>query len=638
MTNDPLAPTHDASNTPEARPQRRFAATLQVQLMLGTVLPMALLLVALVVVGGYAFDGITQTLVEERDSELVQLAAQQVANYWADSVLILNQVAVFDEVRRGDLVRAQDWLNRYEPILRYFDQVSLTNPAGTVVVTVGGQLGDAYGDLGAFERARRLRRPVRSELFTVVGGQAMDAETEGASATQKRGAAIAVAVPVYDVYGQFAGCVLGVWQLSNPCLGRPVNEVRVGESGYAYLVDHHGIVLSHPDPDWVGSDYGQHPAVEALLRSEVGTRTLTSAGERVVSGYAPIPLRHLTGSLLADETWDGWGLVTVERWSDIIAPVQPFAHLISALLAAVIILPLLVLTISGRRIVAPLQSLVAQTERIASGELETGVSVNSGPLEVRDLELAFNVMVGQLRKSREAIQSYVVSVLNGQEDERKRVARELHDETAQDLIVLGREIEQAAELATKPELKLKLAELRDMVDGTLEGVRRFSRDLRPPLLAELGLPRSLEILGSRTEREGAQRVTVMVEGEPRALLPEFELALYRLAQESLNNVRRHAQASEVQLRLAYEAERVTLQVQDNGVGFAAPTDWSELLKQGQLGLMGIHERARLFGGKATISSTPGRGTMVTIEVPFSPIVLADQHAPKVEQNGSGGAE
>lgn len=350
MATPPSASTPTDAGQPAVRKRRRLAGSLRARLILATALPTAILLGALVMVGLYAFSGLTQTLLEERDSELVQLAAKQVANYWADSVLILNQVAVFDQVRSGDLAAAQDWLSRYEPILRYFDQVSITNPAGQVVVTVGGELGDDLSGLAAYERARRLRRPVRSALFGVQDGLAAELELQDATQTLLHQASLGVAVPVYDLRGQFAGCVLGIWRLDRASLGQPVNDVRVGESGFAYLVDARGIVLFHPDVSWIGANYSAHPAVAALLDGQVGTRTLTSAGQRIVSGYAPIPLRHLTGSLLADETWDGWGLVTVEQWSDIIAPAQPYLRLLTALLAAVIILPLTILAITGRSV------------------------------------------------------------------------------------------------------------------------------------------------------------------------------------------------------------------------------------------------------------------------------------------------
>jgi signal transduction histidine kinase len=281
---------------------------------------------------------------------------------------------------------------------------------------------------------------------------------------------------------------------------------------------------------------------------------------------------------------------------------------------------------------------VAQTDLVASGEFGSPVSINAGPVEVRELEEAFNVMVQKLRKSQNDIQNYVVSVLNSQEDERKRIARELHDDTAQALIVLGRQIEAAEEVADDPELAGDLERLRNMVDDTLQGVRRFTSDLRPPLLEELGLPRSLEILANRIGREERLRVRVDVSGTPRPLLPEFELGLYRLAQESLSNVRRHARASSVSVRLAYEPDRVMLVVTDDGAGFQAPADVSELMRQGQLGLMGIHERARLFGGDARIDSTPGQGTTVVISGPLSSIVLPTQDAGMSEDRAAPDGE
>jgi signal transduction histidine kinase len=142
-------------------------------------------------------------------------------------------------------------------------------------------------------------------------------------------------------------------------------------------------------------------------------------------------------------------------------------------------------------------------------------------------------------------------------------------------------------------------------------------------LEELGLPRTLEILGDRLDREQPFTVDVSIVGPPYALLPEVELGLYRLTQEGLNNVRRHAQATHVDVTLAYTRQAVTLNVSDDGVGFEVPSNQKELSKSGGLGLMGIHERARLFGGEASIESAPGKGTTIRVDIPLSPLVLAD---------------
>ena len=603
----------------DARRPGRFrgaiAGSLRTQLMLITVAPVVALLIALSIVGFFSFTQLTRTLVEQRDSELVQLAAQQVASYWADSVFFLSSVASAEAVRTGDKERSQLLLWGSTPLAERFDRVSITDAQGNVVVTMGGQLGENLGDQPYFERARRLRTVVRSGVHEDSSGRPV----------------IVVAVPIFDILrGGFAGCVLGIWDLQQGSLGQALAQIRVGQHGFAFLVDASGTILYHPSRDLIRADARQHPAVTALLRGETGAQTVTFRDRVTVVGYAPIPLRERASSLVGDETWGGWGLLTSELWDDIIAPVRPRLILMGLLIFLVVAMPLTIVALNSRRIVDPLQSLVTQAERVASGEFDSQVSVNQGPLEVRELELAFNAMVDQLRKYRSDIQNYVVSILTSQEEERKRIARELHDETAQALVVLGRRIEMAEEIAKDAELAAELDGLRDLVDDALQGVRRFTSDLRPPLLEELGLPRTLELLVYRTEREEAFRANLSIVGQPRQLLPELELGLYRLAQEGLSNVRRHARATQVDVRLIYSPEAVILEITDDGVGFDVSANPSDLMRTGRLGLMGIHERARLFGGRATIESEPGKGTRVRVVIPITAIVLPAQNGALAE--------
>jgi signal transduction histidine kinase len=573
--------------------------------MLSTAAPVIALLLALSLVSFFGFNRLTQTLVEQRDAELVQLAAQQVASYWADSVLLLTQVASTDEAREGRTVPLQALIEGNTPLQERFDEISVTDANGQVTATVGGDLGEMFGQFDFFERTRQVRRPVRSPVLTNRQGQSV----------------VVVAIPYYDTWRQFGGCVLGVWRLAEGhALGSALEKVRVGDAGYSYLVDPNGVVLYHPEAEMIGADAKRHPAVAAVLLGNRGAQTINDRGHRMVVGYAPIPLRQLASSLFADETWDGWGLLTSELWDDIVAPLRPYIYLMVLLLVGVVALPLGILALGSQRVTAPLGSLVAQVERLADGDFDTQVSLDSGPSEVRNLEVAFNRMAAELQRYRLDIQRYVVSILNTQEEERKRIARELHDETAQALIVLGRRIEDAEEMARDEGLAQELDDLRDMVDDTLQGVRRFTSDLRPPLLEELGLSRTLEILGHRIEREGLFEVKVRIVGEPRPILPELELGLYRLAQESLSNVRRHAHAQHVVLSMIYGQDRLILEVEDDGIGFEVPDDPGAMLASGRLGLIGIHERARLFGGRATILSAPRQGTTVRVVIPLSTIV------------------
>ncbi|MGI6368709.1 MAG: ATP-binding protein [Anaerolineae bacterium] len=583
------------------RPQ---ITSLRSQLVLSLAVPIIVLLLALAVVAFLGVSQLVRTLVERRDAEVTRLAARQAASYWADSLLLLTQVASSDAVRSGDNAQTRELLTNNTPLRQRFDELSVTDAAGVVMATQGGQLGEAFAD-GPLERARQMRRPVRSGVLTNSRGQSL----------------VLVAIPYYGENRQFSGCVLGGWWLEGGhALGAALQNVQVGTDGHSYLVEGDGTVLYHPQESMVGADMSQHPAVAALLEGEAGARTVTERGERTVVGYAPVPFGELSNSLFADESWDGWGLLVAERWDDLTAPLKPSLYLITALLVATVALPLGVLAVGSRRVTAPLVSLVAEVERVAEGDFGTQVSMASAPSEIRNLEHAFNRMVAELQRYRGDIQRYVVSILSSQEEERKRIARDLHDETAQDLIILGRRIEDVQDAAQDVRIKVQLESVRNMVDNILRGVRRFTRDLRPPLLEELGLPRALEIMGSSLAREESFEIIVTVEGEPRPVLPELETGLYRLAQESLSNVRRHAQAQHVSVRLVYHQDSLELIVADDGVGFEVPDDPGKMLATGRLGLIGIHERARLFGGRATIHSSPNAGTTVHVVIPLTPIL------------------
>ncbi len=589
-----------------ARRSRGIAArNLRSQLIVTTITPVVVLLLVFIIVGAIGLSYIAQTLIQDRDAEVAELSAVEVANQWADSVLLLSQIASEADIIEGDLLQAEGLLDSHLALHQRFDALAVTDSDGKVIVTYEGILGENIGSFDFFNRARTYRRPVRSEIYVNSLGERT----------------ISVAVPYFDTNGRFGGCVLGNWLLSGSTLYNSISHIQVGESGYAFLVDQYGIILAYPDSEFVAAQWTENPAVQDVMRGNSGAQIVIWRGFTTIMGYAPISSQELSNSLVSDESWDGWGLLTIQKWEDIIRPFRPYLLAMIISLGLAVIVPLLFLALNSRWIVQPLQSLVTQAERVASGDLSTDISIDAGPLEVRELEEAFSVMVGQIRKYRRDNQSYIVSILNSQEEERKRIARELHDDTAQALTVLARRIELLGDIEDRDELEHEIGYLRDYVDITLQNVRNFARDLRPPLLSELGLPRTLELLGARVEREDGIEVRVDVQGEFFPLLPQVELGLYRLAQESLSNVRRHANAQKASVTLTYRDDFVTLQIMDDGVGFDAPRDPSELVASGKLGLAGLYERTRLFGGKAIIDSKKNRGTVVSIAIPVTPIIL-----------------
>ena len=218
---------------------------------------------------------------------------------------------------------------------------------------------------------------------------------------------------------------------------------------------------------------------------------------------------------------------------------------------------------------------------------------------------------------KDNLRFYAQQVTLAQEEERKRIARELHDDTAQRLIALSRQLEKlmlAKERLSEEDLKL-LESLQRQTDAILEGVRRFSQDLRLSILDDLGLLPALESLADDLTKQGIA-TNVRIVGEARRNSPEVELALFRIAQEALSNVWRHSQASRAELTLEFSDTKLVMFIRDNGSGFEMPQRLGDLASTGKLGLLGMQERARLIGATLTLQSESRVGTTVTVEVPF----------------------
>jgi signal transduction histidine kinase len=221
----------------------------------------------------------------------------------------------------------------------------------------------------------------------------------------------------------------------------------------------------------------------------------------------------------------------------------------------------------------------------------------------------------------ENMRFYVRQITRAQEDERKRIARDLHDDTIQALVAFSRRLDALrpashADREQWPAAALeRIGELQDQMDEVIKGVRRFSQALRPSVLDDLGLLPALEGLVSLTEQAGIQtRFEVL--GDKRRFSPEAELTLFRIAQEALTNVRKHAGATRVAVAVEFTDGAVRLTLQDNGKGFSPPALTGDLAAAGKLGLVGMYERARLLGGTLQVHSEAGLGTRITVSVPI----------------------
>jgi signal transduction histidine kinase len=222
----------------------------------------------------------------------------------------------------------------------------------------------------------------------------------------------------------------------------------------------------------------------------------------------------------------------------------------------------------------------------------------------------------ELGVMQQNLRYYLRQATRAQEEERKRISHELHDDTIQALVVLSRQLDTLAsnKEGLSKENQLQIEALWQQTDNILRGVRRLSQDLRPPALDRLGLLPALEWLASNVTEHSGIKTTINVIGKEHRLSEEGEIALFRITQEALRNMWRHSGATKAEITVVFDESKTKITVNDNGKGFNLPRDMGDMAKEGKLGLVGMQERAHLAGGTLTVKSQPDKGTSVAIEL------------------------
>jgi len=465
-------------------------------------------------------------------------------------------------------------------------------------------------------------------------------------------------VPVASWQGGIAGVVGG---LVDPALGHETAAMRflvkVGE-GHADLVDRGGLVLASTERSRVHGP----PTCREVAGLAVRERAPRSARcgdchagneQSGVVATAPVSLAP-------------WAVVLVQPEASVLATAGALPRSFPAFALALLLLAGGLAWGAARSVIRPLERLGAEAEKIAGGRLDEPIpdlgsdevgrlgraldrmrvalaellaqvsSANSaleGRVEARTRELA--AAMEELRR-REAQRARLLrTVITAQEDERKRIARELHDETTQSLAVLVMGLESAVQGLRAGGPPPRLDEVKALAVHILEEIHRLILDLRPSVLDDLGLYSAVRWYA---ERHLASRgIAVRCElgpAPPARLAPEVEIAAFRICQEALSNVLRHAQAESVLVQLEADDRELRIEIEDDGRGFDAggptPSD------RPHYGLLGIRERAEILGGSARVESSPGQGTRVVARVPLAgpPEVPGDSDASGV-QNRAG---
>lgn len=279
----------------------------------------------------------------------------------------------------------------------------------------------------------------------------------------------------------------------------------------------------------------------------------------------------------------------------------------------------------------PLTRLRETMGRVQAGDLRQKAAVTGSDPDADQLAQAFNTMldaIDDLSRSR------ATHILSAQEQERKRIARELHDETSQILTSLLISLAMVEQVATSDDARARIADTRALAHQTLRAVRNLSMDLRPSALDDLGLLPALRWYLKEYQQKCKIEVEFSAVGLRGRLAPETETALYRIVQESLTNTAKHAAATKVWVTLEETGGSVVARIRDNGQGFDAEALFKRPWQDRGLGLAGMTERASLLDGTLEIASRPGEGTIITTRVPVSWQQVAESALPARREVGS----
>ena len=274
----------------------------------------------------------------------------------------------------------------------------------------------------------------------------------------------------------------------------------------------------------------------------------------------------------------------------------------------------LVYFISSVTFIKPVNALLESVQAVSRGELERQVEINTGD-ELSELADNFNSMTCKLAETKRMRDSLLQKTINSQEEERQRVARELHDETGPTLSTLTISLQLLEGAQDQKEYREKIEEFRQLLLHTVEQIRGMVWKLTPTLLMDLGLKAALESFINKFWQEQEWELDLHISGlEDRRLPAEVEITAYRVIQEALTNIYKHAEAGKVEIRVEATDKQLEVAVVDDGVGFE-PELFEKKGKSG-LGLRSMRERVELVRGKLQVSSSPHEGTTVEFTIPL----------------------
>lgn len=570
---------------------------------------MLLIIVALGVSGSLAIRQSADQVASERR------ALAQATGAYLEHVLEQN-LERLDSVRFAQGVDIED--SDVEPERRalhsiylgsiFDDGVFITDEQGTVLYAepfAEGFVGSDISSLPPIVQSLNSRKPSISNVLTV--------EPSG-----KR--VIFMVAPLRNIEGRVVGLVGGKIDPTGRTLQDITELVEHGQTSHVSVIDGNGVILASSDR-------------QRILKTE---EEVASQGKAEVTGLAPLSLAP-------------WSVAFRQSETEALAPVRAMEQRFIVFGLSALVVALFLSWGMARSLVRPIGQLNAAAQSISQGDLSQPTP-ELGSDEIGELSRSLDAMRIALKKSLDEMQDWnteleakvevrtkqledsyreierkeaargelLRKILTAQEEERKRIARELHDETTQSLLGLLMKLEAAGKTPSEASSidSDMLMDVKNLTVETLDNVRRIIHDLRPSVLDDLGLLSAIRWYAESRFGSVAIKARVELTGEDRSLAPEIETALFRVVQEAIANIVRHAEAHNAVISVELEDAAVRIEVEDDGKGFDVEAVRRQADKAVGLGLLGMEERIALLGGRFQIESNPGGGTRLVIEVPL----------------------
>jgi signal transduction histidine kinase len=608
----------------------RFKGNLQKRITVIILLGISVILLSLGVASHYIIKKNIDDLLNKKLA-LSRLTRNNIDNIIKDNISRLYDISIsgvvdLDDGNFGPEKEAVKAAYRYSI---FTDGIFLLDNGGNILLNYPERMQDTSLNILSIEPVSRmlaLGKPVVSNIYTV-------------EPSKKK--VLYVLVPLRDKNGKTVGVAGGQIDPTSPLLFQKLGLLDIGENEFIDIVDSNGVVVasSHPSRMFTHCD-----------RNSFFTTIINERKERVASCHVCHEAgdrkeKHDTVLAFVPLETAPWGISVQELKADVFAPAANLKRLFIGL-GFIFIGTALVLTIGiSRSIVNPLRNLIRGADRIARGDLSKPIAPE-GSDEIGVLSRSFETMRGKLVQSMEGLQRYtqeletrvkertrqineshrraerlLKKLISTQEDERKRIARELHDDTLQELSAALMRIDICRLHPGKITMD-KIDTIHGIIMHAYDGLLIVMQNLRPSLLDDLGLIAAVNSLFNIHLREkGIHYFINTTEVKDTRFRPEVEIILFRIVQEAVVNIARHSKAENVFALFKCDKTSVYAEIEDDGIGFDLSSLYlhaTDARDRRGLGILGMKERALLLGGAMEICSQPDIGTKIGVRIPLKP--------------------